>query len=242
MEDTMSQLINYNGILFAEGNTITQPTDVTFTIWDFPTGGESVWSETQTVNPQSDGSYFVLLGSVSPIPELVLTSSMYLSWRIGEGPESSPRSLLTPVESSFQLSSLNAELAGSTESYVCIEDPAGFEVCVEDNHIVIRGTGGDADNLEEMPVTSMEASTAESGTPSMTEKRYSISIPLTEIAQIIIRGTGGENDIEMQVAEALAVSGENTENNQQHWKISVLNTFLKDKELHIYLKGWGESS
>ncbi len=238
----MSQLINYSGVLSVEGAVVTQPTDVTFTIWDLPAGGEPAWSETQTVNPQSDGSYHILLGSANPIPDLVLTTATYLSWRIGDGPESTPRSLLTPVETSFQLSSLSAELTSSTESSVCIEDPAGFTVCVEENHIVIRGPGGETDDLEEMPTSSMEASTAQSATTPTSANKFSVTIPLTDISKIVIRGPGGENDIEMQVAEAMAVASESSDGAQQQWKISVLDSFLQDRELHIYLVGWGESS
>jgi len=62
------QLMNYQGILFdGMGDSVTNPTDVVFAIWDDPTQGDSLWSEIQQVTPDSEERFNVLLGSVEQV-------------------------------------------------------------------------------------------------------------------------------------------------------------------------------
>jgi hypothetical protein len=64
------QLTNYQGALLDNnGDPVTTPTDVIFAIWNDPAVGDSLWSELQSVTPDGDGRFNVLLGSVSPIPD-----------------------------------------------------------------------------------------------------------------------------------------------------------------------------
>ena len=49
--------------------------DFTFTIYDIPTGGEPLWSETQEGVEVKEGAFVTPLGSVNPIPAEVLEGS-----------------------------------------------------------------------------------------------------------------------------------------------------------------------
>jgi hypothetical protein len=67
--------INYQGYLTdADGNQITGDLDMTFKIYDSPTGGAPLWSETQTSVRVGKGLFTVILGSVNPIPGDVFPS------------------------------------------------------------------------------------------------------------------------------------------------------------------------
>lgn len=62
-------LINYQGILTdAGGAPITAPVNVSFSIFQDPAGGTAGWTESQSVTPDADGRFTVLLGAVNPIP------------------------------------------------------------------------------------------------------------------------------------------------------------------------------
>ncbi len=97
------QLINYQGMLSdAEDNPVTaQNLSIVFSIYDSETEGTSLWSETQMVNV-TDGVFNVLLGSVTPIPyEVFDGSDRYLSMKIGEDSEMTPRKHLVSVGNAF---------------------------------------------------------------------------------------------------------------------------------------------
>lgn len=85
---TIPQLINYQGILEdAGGSPVTTTTSVLFAIWDDPAAGDSLWSETQSVTPDADGRFNVLLGSVSSIPDSALAVFVaYLSMKVDADP------------------------------------------------------------------------------------------------------------------------------------------------------------
>ncbi len=62
-------LINYQGSLTdAGGNPISTPVNVTFSIFQDPAGGTAGWTETQSVSPDPEGCFTVLLGAVTPVP------------------------------------------------------------------------------------------------------------------------------------------------------------------------------
>ena len=70
---TIPQLINYQDILTDGGGTpIPVATTVEFRIWDMNAAGTELWMESQSVTPDGDGRFNVLLGSVTPIPDLAL--------------------------------------------------------------------------------------------------------------------------------------------------------------------------
>jgi hypothetical protein len=68
---TVPHFINYQGKLTdADGVPLPNPTyDLTFSIWDVPTGGVTpLWTETQLAVPVTNGLFSVVLGMVTPIP------------------------------------------------------------------------------------------------------------------------------------------------------------------------------
>jgi hypothetical protein len=97
------QLINYQGILLdASGNPVTSTGSILFAIWDSPSGGDSLWSESQSITPDTIGRFNVLLGTSSPIPDSAFDSDAYLSLKIGFDPEMSPRQQLVSVPFSYR--------------------------------------------------------------------------------------------------------------------------------------------
>ena len=56
------QLLNYQGNLVIDGNAAQGPLQITFTVYDAPTGGAILWSERQTVTV-NNGIFNVLLGN-----------------------------------------------------------------------------------------------------------------------------------------------------------------------------------
>ena len=56
------ELINYQGVLTSAGSPVTSPVDVTFRIYDAPSGGTEVWSQTQSISPDANGRFSTALG------------------------------------------------------------------------------------------------------------------------------------------------------------------------------------
>ncbi len=71
-------LISYQGRLTnSSGVPLTGTHNITFRIYDAPSGGTLLWSETQSVTLNSDGLYDVMLGSVNPFPATLDFSKPY---------------------------------------------------------------------------------------------------------------------------------------------------------------------
>lgn len=71
-------LISYQGRLTdASGNPLTGTHNITFRIYDAASGGTMLWSETHTVELNSEGLYDVMLGSINPFPASVDFSQPY---------------------------------------------------------------------------------------------------------------------------------------------------------------------
>jgi len=95
--------IAYQGRLAdAEGNALTDTVNMSFRLYSAASGGASLWEEqwTGTTSLQvSDGLFNVMLGSVSPIPQDVITgnSNLFLGITVGTDSEMSPRVQLGSV-------------------------------------------------------------------------------------------------------------------------------------------------
>jgi len=100
------QLISLQGRLTnpSTGNPYTTSLTITFSIWDSLILGSSVWSETQTVTPDSNGFFDVFLGGISSLPSL--TDNSYLQLEIN-GEVLSPRQSI--VSSAFAIRSAISE-------------------------------------------------------------------------------------------------------------------------------------
>ena len=98
-------LINYQGMLTDNaGNPITEPRDLTFTIYDAPTNGTALWTETHTAVPIENGLFNVILGgATTPIPASVFDApERYLGIKVGTDPELAPRIQLTSVSYAYR--------------------------------------------------------------------------------------------------------------------------------------------
>ncbi|MGH8004493.1 MAG: hypothetical protein ACRECJ_07200, partial [Limisphaerales bacterium] len=73
---SVPKLINFQGILRdGSGNPVADASySVTFTIYNAPTGGTNLWTETQSVST-TGGLFAVFLGSSNPVPDSVFQSS-----------------------------------------------------------------------------------------------------------------------------------------------------------------------
>ena len=91
------QKVNFQGKLTdAAGNPVNASVSMTFKIWDALTGGNALWTETQTVTV-TNGIYNVLLGASNAIDtELTETKALWLGVKVGADAEMSPRVALTP--------------------------------------------------------------------------------------------------------------------------------------------------
>jgi hypothetical protein len=104
---TVPNLIRYSGTLKdAEGAALpSTATGVTFAIYKQQDGGASVWMETQTVTPDANGNYSVLLGSTTatglPTDLFSQQEQRWLGVQI-QGLAEGPRVLLVSVPYAFK--------------------------------------------------------------------------------------------------------------------------------------------
>ncbi|MFQ5454379.1 MAG: hypothetical protein ACE5D6_09370, partial [Candidatus Zixiibacteriota bacterium] len=91
---TAPQLVNYQGQLTdGTGNPVADGTySIMFTIYDAASGGNVIWTETQSSVVVTGGLFGTLLGSVTPLNDIVFNDSIrYLGIRVSSDPEISPR-------------------------------------------------------------------------------------------------------------------------------------------------------
>ena len=107
-------LVPFSGYLLDEsGKPATSPTEITFALYKEQQGGPQLWIEIQKVNPDAQGHYTVLLGSVSPhgVPQGAF-STTEARW-IGATPNGgveAPRVMLFSVP--YALKAADAETLG----------------------------------------------------------------------------------------------------------------------------------
>ncbi|HVN67045.1 MAG TPA: hypothetical protein VMT55_01630, partial [Candidatus Sulfotelmatobacter sp.] len=90
--------LSYEGRLTdSAGNPVTSSKTVVFTIYDAATAGTSLWTESQSVTPNNQGVFSVLLGSTSPLSPTVFNGDpRYIEITVG-GETISPRSQVVSV-------------------------------------------------------------------------------------------------------------------------------------------------
>ncbi len=108
------QLINYQGVLTdSTGSGLDTTVSMVFTIYDDPSAGVSVWTETQPVVTVSAGLFNVLLGSVAPILDTVFNgTTRYLGIAVAGDPEISPRTALVSVPYAQRVSTVDGATGG----------------------------------------------------------------------------------------------------------------------------------
>ncbi len=115
------KLINYQGKLTtAEGACVDTTVWMQFAIYSDSTGGDSLWSETQSSVKVDRGVFNVLLGSVNEIPESVFIGDVrYLGVKVDNDPEMTPRKPIVSVPYAYK--SVHADSA----THFGIWPPAG---------------------------------------------------------------------------------------------------------------------
>ncbi len=91
---TSKTAINYQGYLTdSSGNPVNATLPMTFRLYSAASGGTALWTETQSAVVVNDGLFSVLLGSVTPIPIIVLANNndLWLGIAVGADSEMSPR-------------------------------------------------------------------------------------------------------------------------------------------------------
>jgi hypothetical protein len=107
--------INYQGLLLdSQGHPVTGNVDLVFTIFDAPTGGVALWTETHPGVAALDGVYDVVLGTTTPItPAIVAGGALYLQIRVGTE-TLSPRQRLVAVP--YALRAAEADSVGGFDA------------------------------------------------------------------------------------------------------------------------------
>lgn len=117
------QLINYQGYLTDSGGfPLDGNYSILFFIYDVPSGGTALWSETQVVNVV-EGNYSVQLGHSTSFPLGFFNGNLYLAVKVGTDDEMEPRLPITSV--AFAMKAEDAEtLEGYGASYfITAEQP-----------------------------------------------------------------------------------------------------------------------
>jgi hypothetical protein len=105
---TSTGTIAYQGRLAdADGNPLTDTYNMIFRLYDVASGGAFLWEEQWTGSngvQVSDGLFNVMLGSLTPIPQSVITShdSLFLGITVGTDDEMAPRVQLGSVPFAVQ--------------------------------------------------------------------------------------------------------------------------------------------
>ena len=95
-------MLSYQGYLTdASDEPLTGDVDITFRLYDAPSGGAALWTEAHTnanAVPVDDGLFNVMLGSLTPISSTVWSSgASYLGVQVGDDAEMSPREAIGNV-------------------------------------------------------------------------------------------------------------------------------------------------
>jgi hypothetical protein len=120
--------VDYQGVLVSNGQPVTTPTNLTFTIYDSQVGGTVVWTEVQSVTPNSEGVFSVALGSVTPLTDTVFASpDRWLSVAITGSPEMSPRVRLMSAPYSFRVHTVDGASGGTIYGNLFVSDTVRME-------------------------------------------------------------------------------------------------------------------
>ena len=94
------QLVNYQGKVYQPSGAAVPDGvyKVRFAIYEVPTAGDALWTETYDTLQVKGSSFHVLLGSINPIGASIFSSAdRYLGVKLGNDPELSPRQKIASV-------------------------------------------------------------------------------------------------------------------------------------------------
>src|SRR3990172_3920103 len=130
-------LINYQGKLTnASGDPVADGQyDVIFSIYDVPTGGTALWSESWPLLQTYGGDFSAMLGSVMAIPSTFFSEhpTTYLGIKVGFDAEMTPRQQIGAVAYAFHAG--NVEGSGIPSGGIILwsgpadQIPSGWALC-----------------------------------------------------------------------------------------------------------------
>ena len=194
--------IDYQGVLkTAAGGTVPDGNyPMTFNIYDDPTGGAALWTETQTI-AVANGMFSAHLGSVTPITGVSFDGVRYLGITLGAEPELAPRTMFTPSPYSFM--SMNVVDNTVVKSLNGIKDDvtlvAGTNITLtpSGNNLTINASGGGGGT-----VTQVNTGVGLTGGPINTTG--TISIPNDGVASSMIIDEPGLAEVRNSTTHSLA--------------------------------------
>jgi hypothetical protein len=192
--------MNFQGKLLDSANNPRNGTDfnLTFRIFDAPTDGSELWSETQSNVPVANGVFAVQLGAVNPIPASVFQASptyLEIQVQIGAGAAEvgSPRQPLASSPYAFFAQSAGSLVSGAV-NYVqvtsSLQEGATFYVssATVSGPLAVGGriTAGSGANLITTPSGLLDAAKL-SGTvlSAQLEGTYSNTLTLNNPANVM---------------------------------------------------------
>ena len=98
--DAVPQLVNYQGKVYQPSGAAVPDGayKIAFSIYDVPTGGTAIWTETYDALQVKGSAFHVLLGSVNPIGASIFSGAeRFLGVKLGTDPELSPRQKIASV-------------------------------------------------------------------------------------------------------------------------------------------------
>ena len=139
-----SNLINYQGKLIdSDGTVVDGELVMVFTIYDAPTDGVTLWSETKTVTLVG-GIYETLLGDKT-ILDLPFDVPYYLGIKVGSDSEMSPRQPLTLRSKVFRTRQASTTIENAVNSSA-IQDGSvelnRLAIICEDGEILVMTESG----------------------------------------------------------------------------------------------------
>lgn len=130
----MPNVMSYQGKLNdRQGNPINGSKTMTFTIYDAPSGGNALWTETQSVTIVN-GIFNVELGNVTPLSANVFApDNIYLGLRVENDNEMSPKQKISSTAYSFRSQATIEIPVGTimawTKALSGVTLPAGWVEC-----------------------------------------------------------------------------------------------------------------
>lgn len=194
--------IDYQGVLKTAAGGIVPDGNypMTFKIYDDPTGGAALWSETQTV-AVANGLFSAHLGSVTPITGVAFDRVQFLGITLGAEAELLPRTKFTPSPYSFM--SMNVVDNTVVKSVNGIKDDvtlvAGTNITLtpSGNNLTIDASGGGGGT-----VTQVSTGAGLTGGPINTTG--TISIPNDGVTSAMIIDEPGLAEVRNSTTHSLA--------------------------------------
>jgi hypothetical protein len=111
-----ARIVEEGRLLQTDGTPVAGTATFVFTIYDAPTAGNALWTETQTVT-LNDGYFSTELGAVTPLPTTIFTGApRYVGTKVNGDAEMTPRQSTASVPYAFVADNVTGDITPSTVS------------------------------------------------------------------------------------------------------------------------------